>query len=114
MSTAEKKEHLVYTFGLKEDHIFVSHDLSFLSDLMTVTQGNGVDVVLNSLTGDALHETWRACKDFGRFVDIGLRDSLDGGQLDMDIFRRSITFTAFDLTSLYYSKEERNRAVWTE
>ena len=32
------------------------------------TEGRGVDVGLNYLTGDLLHTSLEACADFGRFV----------------------------------------------
>lgn len=112
MSTTEKKRFLIETFGLDEDYIFSSRDSSFLPAVLRATFGRGVDVVLNFLTGDLLHDSWRACADFGRFVEIGKRDILDGGRLDMEIFERGITFTAFDLSALYYSTSLSRRAIW--
>lgn len=81
---------------------------------MAVTSGQGVDVVLNFLTGDLLHDSWRACAEFGRFVEIGKRDIIDGGRLDMDVFDRGVTFTAFDLSSLYYTRSERQNSLWNK
>lgn len=70
--------------------------------------------MLNFLTGDLLHDSWRACADFGRFIEIGKRDILDGGRLDMGVFHRGVTFSAFDLSTLYYSNNTNHRAVWQE
>lgn len=81
---------------------------------MAATLGRGVDVVLNSLTADLLHDSWRACADFGRFVEIGKRDILEGGKLDMDIFERNVTFTAFDLSNLYYSTNIAHNDVFSK
>ncbi|KAL2194014.1 KR domain-containing protein, partial [Corynascus similis CBS 632.67] len=100
VSTDEKKEYLVNKFGLKLDHIFNSRDSSFLPALLAATGGRGVDVVLNSLTGDLLHDSWRACSPWGRFVEVGKQDIVDAGKLDMEMFRRNVTFTAFDLSEL--------------
>ena len=72
-----------------------------------------MDVVLNCLIGDLLHDGWRACAEFGRFVEIGKRDMLDGGKLEMEIFQRSATFTAFDMTSLYHSDNKSHRDTWS-
>ena len=112
MSTIEKKTFLIETFGLNEEHIFSSRDSSFLPAVLRATSGRGVDVVLNFLTGDLLHDSWRTCADFGRFIEIGKRDILDGGRLDMEVFSRGVTFTAFDLSSLYYSSSLSHRAIW--
>lgn len=51
----EKIEHLVKSFGIPREHIFNSRDASFLSGIMELTGGRGVDIVLNSLSGDLLH-----------------------------------------------------------
>ena len=97
---------------MKEDHIFNSHDSSFLTGILALTSNHGVDVVLNSLTGDLLHDSWEVCADDGRFVEVGKRDISDSGRLDMQVFSRGVTFTAFDLTSLYWSKSKSKREVW--
>ena len=78
---------------------------------MKATCGRGVDVVLNFLTGDLLHDTWRACAEFGRFVEIGKTDLTNGGRLDMDVFNRSVTYTAFDLSTLYHSEHPRHQTM---
>ena len=104
VGTEEKKAYLAKNFSLDPGCIFNSRDTSFLSQVMRATDNKGVDVVLNSLTGNKLHASLNACAKFGRFVEIGKRDILDAGQLGMRIFERCITFSAFDLHELYYSK----------
>jgi NADPH:quinone reductase-like Zn-dependent oxidoreductase len=75
---------------------------------LRATSGRGVDVILNSLVGDLLQEGWRACADFGRFIEIGKRDIVDGGRLHMGEFERNVTFSAFDLSGLFYSHDKRH------
>ncbi|BCS06009.1 polyketide synthase [Aspergillus luchuensis] len=79
---------------------------------MEATSGQGVDVVLNSLTGDLLRSSFEACADFGRFIDIGNRDILDHGLLDMSTFGRNVSFIAFDLSHLYLSKNHTHHRLW--
>ena len=43
---------LVIKLGVAEDHIFSSRDLTFVKGIMRVTKGKGVDLVLNSLSGE--------------------------------------------------------------
>ncbi|TGO25707.1 hypothetical protein BPAE_0074g00160 [Botrytis paeoniae] len=52
----QKVEYLVETFDISRSHIFNS----LLPDLMRETNGRGVNMVLNSLSGDLLHSSW-AC-----------------------------------------------------
>lgn len=79
---------------------------------MAATSGRGVDVVLNSLTGELLRDSLDACAKFGRFVEIGRRDINEHGRLDMAIFRRNISVTAFDLSDLFYSSKSRHHNLW--
>lgn len=39
-------------FGIAGDHIFSSRDLTFVQGILRMTDGRGVDVVLNSLSGE--------------------------------------------------------------
>ena len=57
VGTQEKVEYLVNTYDIPSEHIFSSRDSSFLPGLMRETGGRGVDVVLNSLSGELLHAT---------------------------------------------------------
>lgn len=112
VSTEEKKDFLVENLGVKRENIFNSRDSSFLPAIMAATDGKGVDVVLNSLVGDLLHDSWRCCARFGRFVEIGKRDVTDAGKLDMHIFKRNVTFTAFDVSELCEEKDRVVSTVW--
>ena len=106
VGTDEKKQYLIDNFQLEPSHIFRSHDPNFASDIKKVTSGRGVDVILNSLAGELLHESWDCLADFGRFIEIGKRDLSEAGRLNMKSFLRGTTFTAFDLTLFHDSKNE--------
>jgi len=67
---------------------------------MAVTGGEGVDVVLNSLAGDILHESSKCLAPCGRFIDIGKRDMLLSGKLDMSGFLRNNIYAAVDLMGI--------------
>nr|ALQ32864.1 putative polyketide synthase [Fusarium gaditjirri] len=96
-----KKKHLMQTYGIAEDHIFHSRDLSFVSALHQATGGRGVDVVLNSLAGEALQATWKCIAPFGRFVEIGKRDIDVNSRLEMAPFANNVTFSSIDLSLLF-------------
>jgi acyl transferase domain-containing protein/NADPH:quinone reductase-like Zn-dependent oxidoreductase/ubiquinone/menaquinone biosynthesis C-methylase UbiE len=98
VGTEEKKKHIMETYGVDEDCVFSSRDLSFVEGVQKVTGGRGVDVVLNSLAGEALQATWKCIAPFGRFVEIGKRDIDANGKLDMQPFSRNVTFTSVDVT----------------
>jgi NADPH:quinone reductase-like Zn-dependent oxidoreductase len=67
---------------------------------MSATQGRGVDVVLNSLAGELLHASWKCVAEFGKMIEIGKRDFLEHGTLDMEAFGGNRAFFGVDLIRL--------------
>ncbi|KAK5988693.1 Highly reducing polyketide synthase azaB [Cladobotryum mycophilum] len=57
----------------------------------------GVDVVLNSLAGQGLMESWRCLAAFGRFIEIGKTDISSFKSLPMEPFLRNVSFCSLDL-----------------
>jgi acyl transferase domain-containing protein/NADPH:quinone reductase-like Zn-dependent oxidoreductase len=113
-STDEKKNYLTSVLGIKSENIFSSRDALFFPGIMKATNGRGVDIVLNSLVGDLLHASWKCCSSFGRFVEVGKRDLIDCGKLEMEEFLKCATFSAFDLSDLYYHPNQAYTEKWTQ
>lgn len=112
VSSEAKKEYLIERFGLKRQNIFSSRDTSFFPELLEATAGRGVDVVLNSLVGDLLHASWKCCASFGRFIEIGKADQVQCGKLEMEQFLQNATFSAFDLSNMYYHTNAAYHKKW--
>lgn len=68
--TEKKVDFLVTELGVPRERIFNSRDDSFARDIMRVTNGAGVDVVLNSLSGDLLHASWECVAEFGMYWNL--------------------------------------------
>ncbi|TWU77398.1 putative PKS-like protein biosynthetic cluster [Metarhizium rileyi] len=100
VSSDRKKKFLMAEYGIPEGHIFNSRDLSFADGIMRVTSGRGVDVVLNSLTNEALRRTWKCVAPFGRFIELGKHDIYDNTGLEMRPFLNNITFAGVDIAAL--------------
>lgn len=96
----DKKKLIMDKYGVAEDHIFYSRDTSFASSVKEGTGGIGVDVVINSLAGDLLRETWECLAPFGRFIEIGKRDITSNTRLEMSKFEYNCSFHSVDLTLL--------------
>ncbi|KAL4778871.1 hypothetical protein BJX76DRAFT_362324 [Aspergillus varians] len=107
-----KKDFLVKEHGVPESHIFHSRSTSFVAALKAATNGRGVDVVVNSLVGELLHASWASLAPFGRFVEIGKRELVDAGKLDMGKFLKNATFTAFDLSEFFFAEDQFYRDTW--
>ncbi|KJX96875.1 polyketide synthase like protein [Zymoseptoria brevis] len=96
VGSAEKKEFLVREYGILEDHIFSSRDTAFSHGIKKITGGRGVDIVLNSLTGELLEESWRCIAEGGTFIELGKRDLLDRGYLPLQPFLRNTSYRCVD------------------
>lgn len=55
------------------EHVFDSRSDAFADEILALTDGRGVDIVLNSLSGDLIDASFRALARGGRFVEIGKR-----------------------------------------
>ena len=96
----EKKKLLIDLYAIPEDHIFSSRGMSFVKGINRMTKGRGVDVILNSLAGESLHCSWECLAPFGRFIEIGKNDILQGNKLSMFPFNENRTFAAVNLTHI--------------
>jgi NADPH:quinone reductase-like Zn-dependent oxidoreductase/acyl transferase domain-containing protein len=101
VGSTQKKELLRDKYGIPESHIFNSRDTTFAKGVMRVTNGNGVDVVLNSTHGEALQESWNCLADFGRFVEIGKRDIIENNGLEMKNFLRNVWHLSIPLPTYH-------------
>ncbi|KAH8879535.1 hypothetical protein GQ53DRAFT_853631 [Thozetella sp. PMI_491] len=110
VGTEAKKAFLVERYGLSPDHILSSRDTSFAQGVMRLTGGRGVDVILNSLSGDSLVASWECVAPFGRFVEIGKKDILAGNALPMAQFARNVSFRAYDLAGALATPERAAEA----
>lgn len=72
-----------------------SRSTSFAEGLLRDTQGRGVDVVLNSLTGEAIPAGLRCVTPGGAFVEIGLVGVWDAGQVAA--VRPDVRYVRFEL-----------------
>ncbi len=82
-------------------HRLDSRSLKFAEQVMALTGGQGVDVVLNSLAGTAMEWSLDTLGSFGRFVEIGVRDIYEHNRrIGLRHFRKSQSFIAVDLNLL--------------
>ncbi|GFF95380.1 hypothetical protein CNMCM8927_008449 [Aspergillus lentulus] len=105
VGTDAKRDFLAEQYGVRRDRMFSSRSTAFAKELMRATNGRGVDVCLNSLTGDMLHESWRCIAENGMLVEIGKKDMLDRNSLSMEPFDRNCSYRALDLSRKSISDE---------
>ncbi|KAI0543352.1 reducing type I polyketide synthase [Xylaria curta] len=83
VGSQEKAEFLVDTYGISPERIFSSRDQSG-----------------QRLAGKLLNESWNLLAPHGRFIEIGKRDIHENKSLEMEPFRRALSFVHVDVVQL--------------
>ena len=99
-ATAGSPEKRAYLRALGVEHVFDSRSVAFADEVRAATGGRGVDLVLNSLTGEAIAAGLATLAPRGRFVEIGKRDIYADTHLGLEPFARNLSFFAVDLARL--------------
>ena len=102
-----------YLRSLGVEHVFDSRSTAFGRDILDATGGAGVDVVLNSLTGEGFIEASLSClAQGGRFVELARRDILSKDE--MSALRPDVAYSILDLYSLKEQDPARPGAALRE
>lgn len=104
----DKKQLLMDSYGIPEDHIFHSrgNNGAFAKGIMRMTNGYGVDVVLNSLTGQGLRASWECIAPYGRFIEIGKADINADASLPMLPFANNALFASVDIRHMIIERPQ--------
>ncbi|MEU7688470.1 SDR family NAD(P)-dependent oxidoreductase, partial [Streptomyces spectabilis] len=86
------------SLGLDDEHVADSRDLQFLDTFRAVTNGRGIDVVLNSLTGESVDASLQLLASGGRFLEIGKTDLRDPETIETA--HPGVSYHAFSMTSV--------------
>ncbi|KAI6303792.1 Type I Iterative PKS [Pyricularia oryzae] len=97
-----KKQFLVDELHMPADHVFSSRTPEFVQGIRRLTDGAGVDLVLNSLTGPLLESSWHLLASNGTFVEIGKKDMLARQALPMEPFTRNVSYRALDTSPRFF------------
>ena len=94
----DEKRDFVRMLGV--DHVYDSRNLDFAEEILADTQGEGVDVVLNSLAGEAIRRNLQVLKPFGRFLELGKRDFFENTPIGLRPFKDNISYFGIDADQL--------------
>jgi polyketide synthase 12 len=92
------KRGVLRAAGIPADRIASSRDLDFAARFLAATGGEGVDVVLDSLAGEAVDASLRLLPRGGRFVELGVADVRDPRRVAAD--HPGVKYVAWDLLAL--------------
>jgi acyl transferase domain-containing protein/NADPH:quinone reductase-like Zn-dependent oxidoreductase/acyl carrier protein len=99
-ATAGSDEKRDFVHMLGADHVMSSRNLAFADEVLAITGGRGVDVVLNSLAGEAINRNLRVLRPFGRFLELGKRDFYENTHIGLRPFKDNISYFGIDADQL--------------
>ena len=105
------KRDLLKAFGVA--HVLDSRSNSFVDEVREIT-GSGVDVVLNSLAGEAMERSLACLRPFGRFVELGKRDYVANTHLGLRPFRKNLSYFGVDVDQLVGGRKNLGERVFAE
>ncbi|WP_414450288.1 SDR family NAD(P)-dependent oxidoreductase [Burkholderia sp. 22PA0099] len=99
-ATAGSDEKREFVRLLGADHVLDSRSLAFADQVRVLTGGQGVDIVLNSLAGEAMVRSIDTLRPFGRFLELGKRDFYENSHIGLRPFRNNISYFGIDADQL--------------
>lgn len=113
-ATAGSPEKRQYLHDLGCEAVWDSRSLAFADAARDLTEGRGVDVVLNSLAGEGQAHSLAVVAPYGRFVEIGKRDIIEKKGLSLAAFNENLSFFSLDLDRLMLTKPELMRSLLSD
>ena len=109
---SEAKRDLVKSLGVQ--HVYDSRSLAFVDAIRRDTQGAGVDLVLNSLAGNAAEQSLSLLGAFGRFLELGKRDFYADNPVFLRPFGRNLSYYGIDVDQLLTQKPRVAQRVFAD
>jgi phthiocerol/phenolphthiocerol synthesis type-I polyketide synthase C len=113
-ATAGSDEKRDFLRLLGVEHVFDSRSLAFADDVLAATGGRGVDVVLNSLAGEAINRNLKVLRPFGRFLELGKRDFYQNTKIGLRPFRNNISYFGIDADQLMSERPDLTRRLFAQ
>ncbi|MGL4399622.1 MAG: SDR family NAD(P)-dependent oxidoreductase, partial [Luteolibacter sp.] len=106
------KRALLKTLGVK--HVIDSRRGDFAESVMELTQGRGVDIVLNALAAEAIPMGLSCLAESGRFLEIGKRDIYMNSRIPLWGLRRNSSFHVIAMDAIFAGDEAQTRDLLEE
>ena len=114
IATAGSGAKRSYLRGLGVDDVLDSRSLRFVDEVRALTGGRGVDVVLNSLAGEAMERSIGCLAPFGRFLELGKQDFYANTAVGLRVLKDNVTYHGIDVDSVMAARPALAAGVLTE
>lgn len=106
------KQQLLRDLGV--DYVFSSRDTTFVKDIRRLTDSRGVDVVLNSLAGQAMSDSLELLRPYGRFLELGKQDYYANTHVGLRALKNNISYFGIDVDSFLADRPDMARRVFQD
>ncbi len=113
-ATVGSDEKRAFLRSLGIERIFNSRSTDFADEILQATGGEGVDVVLNSLGGEAIPKGLSILRPLGRFVELGRRDFAQNSHIGLAPFDNSLTFFSVSLYKLSILRPQLYNSIFVD
>ncbi|MEX2092276.1 MAG: SDR family NAD(P)-dependent oxidoreductase, partial [Pirellulales bacterium] len=109
---SDEKRDFLRSLGVK--HVYSSRSTAFAEEILADTNREGVDVVLNSLPGEAITKSLSILRAYGRFLEIGKTDIYQNRMIGLLPFQDNLSYFAIDLDRMLRQRPDYIRALFAE
>jgi NADPH:quinone reductase-like Zn-dependent oxidoreductase/thioesterase domain-containing protein/NADP-dependent 3-hydroxy acid dehydrogenase YdfG/acyl carrier protein len=109
---SEAKRDFLRSLGVR--HVYSSRTLAFAEETLADTERQGVDVVLNSLPGEAIPRSLSILRAYGRFLEIGKTDIYQNRMIGLLPFQDNLSYFAIDLDRMLRQRPATIRDLFAE
>ncbi len=113
-ATAGSHEKRDFLSSLGVQHVMNSRSVEFADEVMRITDGQGVDVVLNSLPGEAITKSLSILAAYGRFLEIGKTDIYQNRPIGLWPFQDNLSYFAIDLDRMLRQRPNEIRKLYDD
>ena len=106
-ATAGSPEKRAFLKEMGISQVLDSRSLDFSEEIMEKTDGKGMDIVLNTLSGPAMRASLSVLAPHGRFIEIGKTDALNHGSIDLDRFDQNRSYHPIDLAQFIVDRPDQ-------
>ncbi|MEU5979170.1 type I polyketide synthase [Streptomyces sp. NPDC047315] len=100
-----QKRALLKALGVR--HVADSRTTDFARQFADATRGEGMHVVLNSLSGEAIPRNLELLAPYGRYVELSKKDLIENSSIGLLPFSRNLTFHSMDLVDMLRTRPQR-------
>jgi acyl transferase domain-containing protein/NADPH:quinone reductase-like Zn-dependent oxidoreductase/thioesterase domain-containing protein/acyl carrier protein len=109
---SDNKREFLRSLGVR--HVYSSRTSAFADEILAATNREGVDVVLNSLPGEAINKSLSILRAYGRFLEIGKTDIYQNRMIGLLPFQDNLSYFAIDLDRMLRQRPNTIRELFAD